>query len=414
MSKYINMNSTKEISKEITKKILSNIKKNKWNNKYIENKLLVSKNECIDIRRKILDINENLSYKTDDNFYNDIFNKNCENVIGYVKIPVGFAGSININNKDFMVPMATTEGTLIASTSRGMKLINESGGITSICEDKGMTRAPVLNFESLKDALEVNNWIENNFNILKDSFKTTTNHGELTSIFTKQVSRDLYIRFSCNSNKAMGMNMITKGTMACIKLIQEHFSDKQIHLLSLSSNFCTDKKNSAINWILGRSKSVTCEALIDETNIMKTLHVNIDELINLNTKKNLIGSALAGSIGGFNAHAANIVAAIFAATGQDLAQIITSSSCITTMEKVNDKLLISITMPSIEIGLIGGGTELQDQKSCLKLINDNLTCKEFGMMIAGTVMAGELSLLASLCDNTLMSAHCKLNRGLKK
>ena len=189
---------------------------------------------------------------------------------------------------------------------------------------------------------------------------------------------------------------------------------QQIKLISLSSNFCTDKKNSSVNWILGRGKSVTCEAVIHERKLLDIMHVSVDDIINLNTKKNLIGSAISGSIGGFNAHASNIVTAIFAATGQDLGQIITSSLCITTMEKDNNNnLIVSITMPSVEVGMVGGGTTLHDQRSCLDIINKELTVNEFSMLVAGAVMAGELSLLSSLCDNTLMTAHCKLNRGIK-
>lgn len=397
----------KEVNNTIESKNITN-----WNNKYIENKLLISKVECAKLRRQKLNINNNLSLDVDDDMYENIFNKNCENVIGFIKIPVGIAGIININKKDFIIPMATTEGTLIASTSRGIKLLNECGGISSLCENIGITRAPLLSFESLNDANEVNKWINNNLDILKESFKKTTNHGVLTSIFVKQISRDLYVRFTCDPKDAMGMNMITKGTMACIQTIKNVFEDKEIKLISLSSNFCTDKKNSSVNWILGRGKSITCEAVIHERKLLDIMHVSVDEIINLNTKKNLIGSAISGSIGGFNAHASNIVAAIFAATGQDLGQIITSSLCITTMEKdINNNLIVSITMPSVEVGMVGGGTTLHDQKSCLEIINKKLTVNEFSMLIAGAVMAGELSLLSSLCDNTLMTAHCKLNRG---
>ena len=385
--------------------------KTKWSSKYLEFDNKYNKLDCIKMRRDILDI-EKLSYDTNINFYKDIYKKNCENVIGFVKIPVGTPGKIKIDNNFYNVTMATTEGTLVASTSRGIKVLNKSGGIKCIIKDNGITRAPILSFQSLEDAKIVNDWISNNFSLLKDSFDSTSNYGKLENISIRQVSRDLYIRISCKSGEAMGMNIITKGSLRLLDTILNNFNDMNINILSLSGNYCIDKKPSSINWILGRCKSVTCEAIIDSCLLKDIMKVEVDDLVNLNTKKNLIGSALSGSIGGFNAHASNIVASIFAATGQDLGQIGTSSVCLTTMEKVDDNLVLGITMPSIEIGTIGGGTKLHDQKSCIDIIDKNLSSMDLGKVIAGTVMAGELSLMCSLCNNTLVNAHLKLNRGI--
>ena len=397
--------------KKINKKFLHH-KKQKWNSKYLEGSTDLNKKECVKLRREILNIN-NLSYNTSNNFYDDIYKKNCENVIGFVKIPVGTPGEIKIDDKFYRVPMATTEGTLVASTSRGIKLLNESGGIYSNIEDKGITRAPILNFKNIKDAAIVKDWIQKNFPLLKDSFNSTTNHGELREIEVKQVTSDLYIRISCASGEAMGMNIITKGSLKVLDTIKNQFKDMNIKVISLSGNYCIDKKPSSVNWILGRCKSVTCEAIIDEEKLKNIMDVNIEDLVNLNTKKNLIGSSLAGSIGGMNAHSANIVASIFTSTGQDLGQIGTSSVCLTTMEKKDNKLLLGVTMPSIEVGTIGGGTRLHDQKACIDLINKEITSIELGKVVAGAVMAGEISLMSSLCNNTLMEAHLNLNRGNK-
>lgn len=390
----------------------NNYNKRKWNSKYLESNTNLSKKGCVKLRREILNLNK-LSYETSNNFYEDIYKKNCENVIGFVKIPVGIAGEIKIDNKLYTVPMATTEGTLVASTSRGIKLLNESGGIHCNIEDKGISRAPILSFKNISDSYLVKEWIDNNFKLLEESFNSTSNHGKLRKIEIKQISRDLYIRISCYSGEAMGMNIITKGSLKLLETIIENFKNMDIKILSLSGNYCIDKKPSAINWILGRCKSVTCEAIIEENKLKEIMDVNIDDLINLNTKKNLIGSSLAGSIGGMNAHASNIVASIFTSTGQDLGQIGTSSVCLTTMEKDDNKLVLGITMPSIEVGTIGGGTRLNDQKSCIDIIGKHLTSAELGKLVAGAVMAGEISLMSSLCNNTLMNAHLNLNRGNK-
>lgn len=152
----------------------------------------------------------------------------------------------------------------------------------------------------------------------------------------------------------MGMNMLSKGTQESLRLVKEHFPDMEI--LSLSGNFCTDKKPAAVNWIEGRGKSVVCEAVVPAHVVSSVLKTSVHALIDVNIAKNMIGSAVAGSIGGFNAHAANIVTAIYIATGQDPAQNITSSNCMTLMEPWGpdgNDLYVSCTMPSIEIGTIG-------------------------------------------------------------
>ncbi|CAK4104750.1 unnamed protein product [Aphanomyces euteiches] len=194
-----------------------------------------------------------------------------------------------------------------------------------------------------------------------------------------------------------------------------------MELVALSGNVCTDKKSAAINWLEGRGKSVVADAVVKADIVTKVLRTSVDALVDLNIQKNLIGSAMAGSLGGFNAQAANILTAIFLATGQDPAQNVESSSCMTTMEKTSDgDLYISVTMPSIEVGTVGGGTHLAPQKSCLGLMGcaPDQTHKEgsesgsrrLACAIAAGVMAGELSLLAALATNELVKSHMDLNR----
>merc|ERR550532_492893 len=166
------------------------------------------------------------------------------------------------------------------------------------------------------------------------------------------------------------MNMVSKGTEKALNMVQEnYFSNMEI--MSLSGNFCTDKKPSAINWIEGRGKSVVSEAIIPANVVKSVLKTSTHALVDLNLSKNLVGSAMAGSIGGYNAHAANIVTAIYIACGQDPAQNVCSSNCMTIMESTGESgedLYISCTMPSIEVGTVGGGTVLPPQKSCLQML----------------------------------------------
>jgi len=191
--------------------------------------------------------------------------------------------------------------------------------------------------------------------------------------------------------------------------------------LGLSGNMCCDKKPAAINWIEGRGCSVVVEATISGAVVQKVLKTTVDAACTLNTAKNLIGSAMAGmASGGFNAHASNIVTAVFLACGQDPAQNVESSNCITLLEPANggEDLHISCTMPSIEVGTVGGGTHLGAQKACLQMLNvagaatdaPGANAKQLSMIVAAAVMAGELSLLSALSAGHLVKAHMQFNR----
>jgi hydroxymethylglutaryl-CoA reductase (NADPH) len=195
-----------------------------------------------------------------------------------------------------------------------------------------------------------------------------------------------------------------------------------MQIISLSGNFCTDKKPAAINWIDGRGKSVVSEAVIPGEVVEKTLKTTVAALVELNISKNLIGSAMAGSVGGFNAHAANILTAIYIATGQDPAQNVESSNCITLMKAVNQgrDLHISCTMPSVEVGTIGGGTILPPQQSMLDMLGvrgphptePGKNAQRLARIICASVMAGELSLCAALAAGHLVKAHMAHNRAI--
>lgn len=240
----------------------------------------------------------------------------CENVIGYMPIPLGVAGPLLMDGEKYQVPMATTEGCLVASTNRGCRALTLSGGIRSSITGDGMTRGPVVRFPCAARAAEVNNWLKEapNHALIKEAFDSTSRFARLENILSHIAGRNLYLRFAAKTGDAMGMNMVSKGTELALNRLQELFTDMEI--ISLSGNFCSDKKPSAVNWIEGRGKSVVCEAQVPAKVVSEILKTTVAELVQLNISKNLIGSAVAGSIGGNNAHAANIVAAIYIATGQ--------------------------------------------------------------------------------------------------
>ncbi|XP_050937795.1 3-hydroxy-3-methylglutaryl-coenzyme A reductase 1 isoform X1 [Cucumis melo] len=384
--------------------------------------------------------------------YESILGQCCEMPVGYVQIPVGIAGPLLLDGFEYTVPMATTEGCLVASTNRGCKAIYASGGATSMLLKDGMTRAPVVRFGSAKRASELKFFLEDpsNFDTLAVVFNRSSRFARLQSIRCSIAGKNLYVRFCCSTGDAMGMNMVSKGVQNVLEFLQHDFSDMEV--IGISGNFCADKKPAAVNWIEGRGKSVVCEAVIKDEVVRKVLKTSVASLVELNMLKNLTGSAMAGALGGFNAHSSNIVSAIFLATGQDPAQNVESSHCITMMEPVNNgrDLHISVTMPSIEVtntsylsvvfsfiytlylklypfyflayflqvGTVGGGTQLASQSACLNLLGVKGASKEspgansrlLATIVAGSVLAGELSLMSAIAAGQLVRSHMKYNR----
>ncbi|KAF5383316.1 hypothetical protein D9615_004985 [Tricholomella constricta] len=351
--------------------------------------------------------------------YTRVLGACCENVVGYIPLPLGIAGPLTVDSTSYYIPMATAEGTLVASTSRGCKALNAGGGVRTVVTRDGMTRGPAIDFPSVHEAAAAMAWIDGEgYEVLKEAFESTSRFARLRGIKTALAGRTLYARFATATGDAMGMNMISKGTEKALEVMQHEFPGMVV--LALSGNYCTDKKPAAINWIEGRGKSVVAEAVVPGKVVQSVLKTTVAALCNLNVKKNLVGSAMAGAIGGFNAHAANILTAVFLATGQDPAQNVESSNCMTLMEPTNDgeDLLMTVTMPSIEVGTVGGGTILSPQQAVLEMLGikgahptePGANAQQLARIIAAAVMAGELSLLSALAAGHLVRAHLVHNR----
>ncbi|KAK2377479.1 3-hydroxy-3-methylglutaryl-coenzyme A reductase 1 [Trifolium repens] len=355
--------------------------------------------------------------------YEAILGQCCEMPVGFVQIPVGVAGPLLLDGFEYTVPMATTEGCLVASTNRGCKAIYASGGADSVVLRDAMSRAPVVRFSTAKRASQLKFFLEDplNADTLSVVFNRSSRFARLQGIQCAMAGKNVYMRFTCSTGDAMGMNMVSKGVQNVLDFLQNDFPDMDV--IGISGNYCSDKKPAAVNWIEGRGKSVVCEAIIKEEVVKKVLKTSVSALVELNMLKNLAGSAIAGTLGGFNAHASNIVSAIFIATGQDPAQNVESSHCITMMEAVNDgrDLHISVTMPSIEVGTVGGGTQLASQSACLNMLGVKGASKEspgsnsrlLATIVAGAVLAGELSLMSAIAAGQLVNSHMKYNRSSK-
>ncbi|TVY62919.1 3-hydroxy-3-methylglutaryl-coenzyme A reductase [Lachnellula suecica] len=351
--------------------------------------------------------------------YDRVLGACCENVIGYMPLPIGLAGPIVIDGQSFYLPMATTEGVLIASTNRGAKAINAGGGAVTVLTGDGMTRGPIVTFETLERAGAAKVWLDSEIgqDTMRKAFNSTSRFARLQTLKTAIAGTNLYPRFKTTTGDAMGMNMISKGVEYALNVMADSgFED--MNIVSLSGNYCTDKKPAAINWIDGRGKSVVAEAIIPAETVRRVLKTSVDKMVELNIAKNLVGSAMAGSVGGFNAHASNIVTAIFLATGQDPAQNVESSNCITLMKNLRGNLQISVSMPSIEVGTLGGGTILEPQSAMLDILgvrgshptNPGENARKLARVVAAGVLAGELSLCSALSAGHLVKSHMAHNR----
>ena len=354
--------------------------------------------------------------------FEELVGRNIENPIGAVQVPVGVAGPLRVIGDyargDYYVPLATTEGALVASINRGAKAITMAGGARAKVLRDGMARAPVFWTPSIVEARRLIDWVRENQEAVKRAAESTTRHGRLLEVQPFQAGNMVWLRFVYHTGDAMGMNMATIATDAAVEYILSNFPG-QARLIAISGNMCTDKKPSAVNLICGRGKTVTAEATIPPDVFHRVFRVEPAEVEFVNRAKNLLGSAMAGSLGGFNAHIANIVAAVFLATGQDMAQVVESSMGYTWVETRSDgSLYISVTLPSLEVGTVGGGTRLPTQREALALLGaagggnpPGSNARRLAEIITATVLAGELNLLAALAANELARAHRLLGRG---
>jgi len=342
---------------------------------------------------------------------------NIENLVGGAQLPLGVAGPLAVAgdaaSDDYYLPLATTEGALVASVNRGCSAITAAGGANARVTKRGMTRAPVFRVADVTEGAEVARWVDEHVDELREAAEATTNHGKLQEVTHYVVGDNVFLRFAYDTADAMGMNMATIATRAAADVVED---ETPAELVALSGNLCTDKKPAAINAVEGRGRTVTADVRIPRDVVEERFKTTPEAIEEANTRKNLVGSAKAGSLG-FNAHAANVVAAVFLATGQDAAQVVEGSNCITTVEAREDELYASVNLASLEVGTVGGGTKLPTQAEALDVLGvrgggdpAGANADELAEVIAAGTLAGELSLLAALASRNLSSAHEELGR----
>ncbi len=338
---------------------------------------------------------------------------NIENFIGAAQVPIGLAGPLLVKGEyakgEFFVPLATTEGTLVASYNRGMKLLRETGGVTTTVVDDAMQRAPVFVFKSAREANKFSLWIKENFAEIKAKAETTTSVGKLRDIQQFPASRFLYLRFNFTTGDAAGQNMVGKATKAACDWIQSIYPG--IERYQLEGSFATDKKTSWVNTLNTRGKKVIAEATIPPKQLKEIMHVSVEQIFEAR-----LASQLGGYLAGVNnngAHSANGITAMFIACGQDVANVAESSAAAVYAEitKSGD-YYFSITIPSLIVATYGGGTGLPTQRECLELLDcyGKDKVKKFAEIVTATVLCGELSLGTAVIADEWVSSHEQLGR----
>ena len=342
---------------------------------------------------------------------------NIENMLGAAQVPLGVVGPVRIDggavDGERFLPMATTEGALVASVNRGCAAIRAADGATARVLQNAMTRAPVFRVDDVAEAGEVAAWVRDNVDALAEAAESTTGHGELCEVTPYVVGDSVFLRFAYDTADAMGMNMATIATEAACDVVA---AETPADLVALSGNLCSDKKPAAVNSVEGRGRTVAADVELPREAVETYFDTTPAAIVEANTRKNLVGSAKAGSLG-FNAHAANTVAAAFLATGQDVAQVVEGANAITTADVRDGDTYASLTLASLEVGTVGGGTTLPTQAEALEVVGvrgggdpAGSNADALAEVIATAALGGELSLLGALASDNLAGAHAELGR----
>jgi hydroxymethylglutaryl-CoA reductase (NADPH) len=338
-----------------------------------------------------------------------ILTGNVELFLGVAQVPIGLAGPLLVNGEhaqgDFYVPLATAEGTLVASYNRGMRLLYEAGGVKTTVLDDRMQRAPAFLFESAREARVFGDWLGEHFEEIKQAAEATTRTGKLQDIEQYSASRILFTRFNYTTGDAAGQNLTGKATQAACEWIRANYDGGMEHYF-LESNFATDKKSSQVNMLRTRGKRVVAEATIPREAIRRLMHADVDLLWRARLVSNL-GGFMSG-VNNNGAHSANGITALFIATGQDAANVAESSAAFNYSEVLpNGDYYVSITIPSLIVATYGGGTGLPTQRECLELLGcyGKGQVRKLAEIVAATVLCGELSLGSAMVSEEWVEAH---------
>ncbi len=334
-----------------------------------------------------------------------------ENNIGYMDIPMAIAGPLSINGKyangQFFVPVCTLEGSLVLSMSRGMYASGLSGGVTVKHFRQELSRAPIFIFNNLEESTKFQNWVNKNLAKIKRAAESTTSHGKVLRVDQYPIQNYVILDIVMDTGNAAGQNMVTLAAKVACELIQKNTGYNYF----LESNLNSDKKSSIRNMLLGRGHAVIAETTIDD-NIMKRILKVDPDILNDNWVFFPIVSSMAGTQGN-GVHVSNALTAIYMATGQDTACVAENSIAHLGIERKENSLKFKLTLPSLTVGTVGGGTRLKMQNQNLALLGcekGKNSSKKLAEIIAGATLGLEISLFCAIGSHTWTDAHMKYGR----
>lgn len=353
-----------------------------------------------------------------DNYREELYRGNIENYVGLLQVPVGIVGPLRVNgvyaNGDFQVPLATTEGALIASYNRGAKVIGISGGATVICTADAISRAPGFVFGSIVESSRFIAWCAEHVEQFKAIAMQATQHGRLQDVQPTHDGNYAYLHFQYHTGDAAGQNMVTIATDLICQFIVEQCPIKPKRWY-IDGNMSGDKKATAMSHLLGRGKKVLAEVVIPQKLVRRALHVSPQDMVDYSTMA-MYGGIHSGSIG-VNGHFANALAAFYLACGQDVACVAESAIGTSRAEVTPDgDLYVCISMPNVVVGSVGGGTHLPTQRECLELMDcfGNDKAKKLAEICGALALAGEISIAAAMAAGHFTQAHKTYGRKPKK
>ncbi len=346
-------------------------------------------------------------------FATDVLPGNIENFTGIAQVPLGLAGPLRISGEhargDFYIPMATTEGTLVASYNRGMRVLTECGGVKTAVVKQSMQRSPVFEVGDALEARKLSEWVDTHLQEIRQAAEATTSVGKLVEIRSYVIARLLYLRCNYTTADAAGQNMVGKATLAACQWIHANHPDKPNFVLS--GNIDTDKKHSQMNTLETRGRRVVAEATLSNEVLKRVMGVDAETLFHIR-QISQAGAFMAGSSNN-GAHSANGLAAMFIATGQDVANVAESQAAIVYAQLLaSGEYYWSITLPSLIVATYGGGTGLATQRECLDILGCYGTghANKLAEICAATVLAGEISLSSAIARGDWVSSHDRLGR----
>jgi hydroxymethylglutaryl-CoA reductase (NADPH) len=343
------------------------------------------------------------------------YRHHVENFIGTAKVPIGLAGPLRVNGLfaqgDYHLPLATTEGALVASYSRGAQLITEAGGCAAAVLNEGVSRAPGFAFDTLREAGQFVVWALARFEDFKREAEATTRHGKLIDMRVTVEGNHAYLSFEFTTGDASGQNMVTFATEAICAYIEAH-SPVRPRYGFVEANLSGDKKATAQSFTSVRGRKVTAEAVLPADLVAARLHASPAQMVEY-WRMSALGCVLSGTLG-VHGHYANGLAALYIACGQDVACVAESAVGVTRFEVTAEEgLYAAVTLPNLIVGTIGGGTGLPSQQACLEIMGlaGPGNAPALAEVCAGLCLAGELSIVGAICAGEFACAHRRLARG---